>query len=56
VRDEADAAGIELSSLTGVLARRAIEVGQPRDSSLPGWCCRFGDPAGATTLSRKGSR
>ena len=56
VRDEADAAGIELSSSTGVLARRAIEVGQPRDSSLPGGCCRFGDPAGATTLSRKGSR
>jgi hypothetical protein len=36
VRNETDAAGIELRSLTGVLARRAIQVGQPRDSSLPG--------------------
>ena len=56
VRDEADATGIELRALARMLPRRAIEVGQPRDSSLPGRCCRFGDPTGATTLSRNSSR
>src|SRR5262249_21019527 len=55
VRDEADAACIELRALPSALTRRAIEVEQPRDSSLPGGAVVL-DPAGATTLSRKGSR